>query len=202
VSYFLQKEIFDVGGTKRDVSNQLVRTDTVDIVNKLRLTVPGNLVQLDGGDADYVNATPGIHGFPELDAEWTHLNTVGAGVICDRQLIVSDNSIVQGVHFRGDSNPLVSVKAKTTPVNNAVIFRSCMFERTDQAKSPVWVAVESGALVVLIGCVFRGGKYPNLGGVIVSNQGAAAKVQLSGCISTTGLAYSTVTSAGQGNINT
>jgi hypothetical protein len=202
MSTFLQKEIYDVGGTKRDVSNQFVRTDTIDLINQLRLSVPGNLVELQGGDADYVNATPGVHGFPELNGEWSHINAMGGGVVCDRQLVVSDSSIVEGVHFRGDSNPLVLVKAKTTPVDNTVIFRSCMFERTGQPKSPVWVEVESGALVVFTGCVFRGGKYPNTGGVIISNAGAAAKVQLAGCISTTGLTYATVTSSGQGNINT
>jgi hypothetical protein len=201
VSTFLQKELHDIGGTKRQVSNQLVRTDTVDLINQLRLTVPGTLVEPQGGNADYINATPGTHGFSEVNAEWTHINGVGAGVICDRQLIVSDRAIVEAVHFRGSSNPLAIVKAKSSSPENTVIFRSCIFERTDQPKAPVWVKVDAGAKVVFVGCVFRGGKYPNTGGVIVSNAGVAVYVQITGCMSMTGLAYSTVTSAGQGNIN-
>ena len=202
MSTFLQKELHDIGGTKRDVTNQLVRTDTVDLINKLRLTVPGTLINVNQGSEDYVNASPGTHAFPELKSDWAHISSLGAGTICNKQLTVSDSSIIEGVHFKGESNPLVVVKAKTTPLNNTVIFRSCMFERTNQPKGPVWVSVESGALVVFIGCVFRGGKYPNTGGTIIKNAGAATRVQLAGCISVTGLTYATVTSSGQGNINT
>lgn len=197
----LQKEVYDVGGTRRQVSNQLTRTDAVNLLNQLRLTVPGTLAQLEGGDSEYVNATPGTHGFPDPKGEWSHIKGVGGGVVCNRQLVLSDASIIEGVHFKGDANPLVLIKAKTTAVNNTVIFRSCMFERTNQPKAPVWAKVESGALVVFANCVFRGGKYPNTGGTIISNAGAATKVQLVGCISTTGLTYSTVTSSGQGNIS-
>ena len=188
MSTFLQKELHDIGGTKRDVTNQLVRTDTVDLINKLRLTVPGTLINVNQGSEDYVNASPGMHAFPELKSDWAHISSLGAGTICNKQLTVSDSSIIEGVHFKGESNPL--------------IFRSCMFERTNQPKGPVWVSVESGALVVFIGCVFRGGKYPNTGGTIIKNAGAATRVQLAGCISVTGLTYATVTSSGQGNINT
>jgi hypothetical protein len=201
VSTFLQKELHDIGGTKRQVSNQLVRTDTVDLINQLRLTVPGTLVEPQGGNADYINATPGTHGFSEVSSEWTHIKGVGAGVICDRQLVVSDRAIVEAVHFRGSANPLAIVKGKSSSPANTVIFRSCIFERTDQPKLPVWASVETGAYAVFFGCVFRGGKYPNTGGVIVSNAGGASNVQLSGCMSLTGLSYATVTSAGQGNIS-
>jgi len=201
VATFLQKEIHDIGGTKRDVSNQLVRTDTIDLINQLRLSTPGALAKPQGGNSDYINPTPGTHGFPEVSAEWTHIKAVGAGSLCDRQLIVSNRAVIEGIHFKGPSNPLAVVKALSSSPANTVIFRSCMFERTGQPKLPVWVSVEAGTYAVFLGCVFRGGKYPNTGGVIVSNAGVAANVQLAGCISLTGLAYATVTSAGQGNIS-
>ena len=202
MSTFLQKEIYEVGGSRREFTNQLTRTDSVDLMNQLRLTTPGVLVKLESDNAEYINATPGSHGFPTLKGDWTHLNGIGGGVVCDQQLVVADTSIVENVHFKGSSNPLVVVKSKNTAIDNTVIFRSCVFERTNRPKNPVWVSVEAGAMVVFLGCIFNGGKHPNTNGVVVSNAGAASAVQLAGCISVTGLTFATVTSAGQGNINT
>ena len=105
MSTFLQKEMFVVGGSKMELSNQLVRTDAVDIINQMRMTVPGTLATLEGGDSDYINASPGTHGFPELNGTWTHLSSIAAGTISDKQLVVSDSAIIEGVHFRGEANP-------------------------------------------------------------------------------------------------
>ena len=201
MSTFLQKEVHGIGGTARDVSNQMLRADVVDIVNQLRLTTPGVLLETSGGNADYANITPGQHGLPNLQSEWMSVSAIGAGVICNRQLTISNAAVVDGVHFQGSTNPLVVVKAKATPINNTVIFRGCTFERTGQSKAAKWVAVEEGALVVFTNCIFRGGNHPNTGGTIIANAGLAVNVQLTGCISVTGLTYAGVTSAGQGNIN-
>ena len=189
--------------------NDILLDTTGNIVDQLRINsqqIVNDLVVSLGvtGETEAIKETLKIgNSFTLANGEyggWTSqqpgtvYKALGAGSRITRQVIISRDCIVDGVHFVGgpsNKEALVFVGVGAT-----VVFRNCIFEKQG-GDPPTYLSlgVPSGGVVAranLIGCVFQG---PNVGAV-VNNPGAAANVNTIGCHDKTGGGFAGTTGVG------
>tara|TARA_R100000963_G_C4642227_1_gene105857 strand:- start:87 stop:680 length:594 start_codon:yes stop_codon:yes gene_type:complete len=152
--------------------------DVTRAVNALGLTLPGSSIEEIKSEDNVFLLGSGPFGGPTLTKPYTHLGGL-PGTRVTRQLLLEEKAIIDGITFENaPSSAGTLIKVRDTGV---VLFRNCIFDNNLPDGSKVWIALESGARCVFLGCLWRGGD--GAGGTLVNNAGVAANVHIAGCIS-------------------
>ncbi len=194
----VQKEIPVIGLEPVDRRNQDIRADQALVLSSLEVETPASLSRERNTSYNKRNLTAGIHPPVHVKRPFSMVGGIGVKTVTNRQSILDEKAVVDGIHFKnssGSTGELVIVGTGATNPLVRVVFRNCVFERTERMLAPFWIRVAPGARAVFVGCMFSGG---HGAGLIVDNQApnVATDVHLIGCVNATGVLAGPVTSTG------
>lgn len=194
----VQQEIQVRGLEDVDRRNQDIRSDQARVLGSLEVDTPSSFSRETSSSYNKRNLSAGTHPPIRVRRPFSMIGGIGVKTTTDRQAIIDEKAVIDGIHFRNSStSPAELVIVGTKPANPLVrvVFRNCVFERTQRMLAPFWVRVAPSARVVFVGCLFSGG---HGAGLLVDNQApnVAADVHLIGCVNVTGAGPGTVTSTG------
>jgi len=182
-----KRELLPRTNDRLPVKDYAERDDVRKRVDALGLTLAGETLTEKAARDNVVVLAPGVHTLPSVATPGLLVEGFGRALVKSGVLVGSADVVFDGIHFAGVDSPIVTVAAAAR-----VVFRSCVFERTDARLSAAdnYVSVFAGGLAIFVGCVFRGAQ---TAGVIVTNAGGAANVGIVGCSNRTGRAHNNVT---------
>ena len=154
-------------------------SDVTRLINDLNITPPGSEIKEQKNENNVYLLSSGSFGGATLTKAYGHVGGLPETVISRKLTIESTRLIIDGVSFENsDSSTGTLILIRKYSV---VLFRDCVFNMTHPDGAKIWIQMESGAKAVFNGCMWRGGD--GTGGNLVNNAGAAANVQIVGCMS-------------------
>lgn len=191
-------EIEHRGLGRIDQANQDARQDVVAGLNSLDFETPSVTYEETGSSYNKANLSAGAHQRIRITKPFGMVGGLGVKTVSAGQSTINAKAVIDSVHFKNTDkfpNELVIVGTGTANTEVRVVFRNCVFERTAEMQSAIWVRVAPGAKAVFVGCMFSGGFGS---GSVIDNQApnVAAGVQLIGCVNanpTVGLGTVTAT---------
>jgi hypothetical protein len=166
---------------KKDVAETReseLQADFSRLVNGLNITQAGSKIVETKTKDNTIMLSSGGFGGSRLQKEYTLIGGFADSRMERKVVVVATRLTLDGITFV-NSPSSVGTLLSIGP-DSVVFFRNCIFNMSQPDGDKIWISMESGARAVFNGCMWRGGD--GTGGNLVNNAGAAANVQIVGCM--------------------
>ncbi len=130
---------------------------------------------------------------PGFTVKADRVSLTGApGMICISQILIEGTAILRNMTLVcSDNTPAIVIAA-----GGRCVLQGCHILKASgiSAAANNYVEVADGGLLNVVGCMFHGAQSA---GHVVTNAGAAANVDITGCVNITGIGHNNVTTVGE-----